>query len=68
MTAGRALDVIGTVQMFADPAGARQGLERARELARATGDDWCLVDATQILASTLIMQANPDAVGAWEEA
>lgn len=68
MTAGRALDVIGTVQMFADPAGARQGLERARELARATGDDWCFVDATQILASTLIMQANPDAVGAWEEA
>ncbi len=57
-TAARALDVLGTVYMFPDPAGARPGLEQARELALESGDDWCFVDATQILASTLVMQAD----------
>jgi predicted ATPase/class 3 adenylate cyclase/DNA-binding CsgD family transcriptional regulator len=67
-TAARALDVLGTVYMFPDPAGARPGLEQARELALEAGDDWCFVDATQILASTLVMQADPEAAGVWEEA
>jgi predicted ATPase/class 3 adenylate cyclase/DNA-binding CsgD family transcriptional regulator len=67
-TAARALDVLGTVQMFPDPIGAREGLEQARELARASGDEWCLVDATQILACTWLMQADPRAVNIFEEA
>jgi predicted ATPase/class 3 adenylate cyclase len=67
-TAARALDVLGTVQMFPDPAGARPGLERARELARASGDEWCFVDATQIIAATLLMNAAPAAVEMFEEA
>jgi predicted ATPase/class 3 adenylate cyclase/DNA-binding CsgD family transcriptional regulator len=67
-TAARALDALGTVYMFPDPAGARPGLEQARELALESGDDWCFVDATQVLASTLVMQANLDARGVWEEA
>ena len=67
-TAARALDALGTVYMFPDPAGARPGLEQARELALESGDDWCFVDATQILASTLVMQADLDAAGLWREA
>ncbi len=67
-TAARALDVLGTVYMFPDPAGARPGLEQARTLALESGDEWCFVDATQILASTLVMQADLEAAGVWEEA
>jgi predicted ATPase/DNA-binding CsgD family transcriptional regulator len=55
-TEARALDVLGTMQMFLDPTGAREGLERARELARGSGDDWCFVDVCQIIATTLLMQ------------
>ena len=67
-TAARALDVLGTMQMFPDPVGAREGLEQARELARASGDEWCFVDATQILACTLLFQADPRAESMFEEA
>jgi predicted ATPase/class 3 adenylate cyclase len=67
-TAARALDVLGTLQMFADPTGARPAIEHARALARRSGDDWCLVDATQILASTMVMQGDPEAVAVFEEA
>jgi predicted ATPase/class 3 adenylate cyclase/DNA-binding CsgD family transcriptional regulator len=67
-TAARALDVLGTLQMFADPAAARPGIEQARALARRSGDEWCFVDATQILASTMVMQGNPEAVDVFEEA
>ncbi len=49
-TTARALDVLGTIQLFPDPIGARPGLERSIELARKAGDEWCLADATQILA------------------
>jgi predicted ATPase/class 3 adenylate cyclase len=48
-TIARALDMLGTIQLFPDPVGSRPGLERSIELARRAGDDWCLVDATQIL-------------------
>ncbi len=67
-TAARALDVLGTIQTYPDPTGARQGLEQARELARASGDEWCFVDATQILGFTLAMQGDARAVGVFDEA
>ena len=67
-TAARALDVLGTMQMYPDPLGAREGLERARELARSSGDEWCFVDATQILGFALAMQGDPRAVDVFEEA
>ena len=67
-TAARALDVLGTIQMYPDPAGVREGLEQSRELARASGDEWCFVDATQILGFALSMQADQRAVGVFEEA
>ena len=41
----RALATLGFVQSFPDPVGGRAVLQRACELARAGGDDWCFVDA-----------------------
>ena len=67
-TAARALDVLGTIQMYPDPAGVREGLEQSRELARSSGDEWCFVDATQILGFALTMQGDQRAVGVFEEA
>jgi predicted ATPase/DNA-binding CsgD family transcriptional regulator len=67
-TAARSLDVLGTMQMFGDPAGARKSLEKARALARASDDDWCFVDATQILGFALAMQGDAGAVAVFEEA
>jgi predicted ATPase/class 3 adenylate cyclase/DNA-binding CsgD family transcriptional regulator len=67
-TAARALDVLGTLQLWPDPAGARAGLEQSRELARASGDEWCFVDATQILGYGLLMQGDPRAEQMLEEA
>jgi predicted ATPase/class 3 adenylate cyclase len=67
-TAARALDVLGTLQLFANPAAARPGIEHARALARRSGDEWCFVDATQILASTMVMQGDPEAVDVFEQA
>ncbi|HKP89614.1 MAG TPA: AAA family ATPase, partial [Thermoleophilaceae bacterium] len=46
----RALAVLGRVQFLSDPAGCRPVLERARELARRSGDDWCLVGTAQLMA------------------
>jgi predicted ATPase/DNA-binding CsgD family transcriptional regulator len=54
-TIARALHVLALFQRFADPAGARPGLERSRRLARATGDYWCLINATQVLAYTHLL-------------
>jgi DNA-binding CsgD family transcriptional regulator/tetratricopeptide (TPR) repeat protein len=51
----RALDVLGTIQLFPDPIGSRPGIERSIELARAAGDEWCFADASQILAYSHIM-------------
>ena len=67
-TAARALDVLGTIQMYPDPAGVREVLEQSRELARSSGDEWCFVDATQILGFALTMQGDQRAVGVFEEA
>src|SRR5258708_40076118 len=57
-TMARALDALGTVTMFADPQGTRTGQERSVALARESGDDWCLADATQILAYTYIIESR----------
>ena len=59
-TTARALDVVGTVTMFADPRGTRSGQERSVALARESGDDWCLADATQILAFTYVVECRRD--------
>ena len=67
-TAARALDVLGTMQIWPDPSGGREGLERARTLARESGDEWCFVDATQILGYGLLMQAHAGAEAMFEEA
>jgi predicted ATPase/class 3 adenylate cyclase/DNA-binding CsgD family transcriptional regulator len=67
-TAARALDVLGTMQMYPDPVGAREGLEHARDLARASDDEWCFVDATQIVGFALSMQADARAVSVFDEA
>ncbi|HEX8064898.1 MAG TPA: tetratricopeptide repeat protein [Thermoleophilaceae bacterium] len=48
-TAARALSVLGTARHGGDPLGCRAPLERSRQLARASGDDWCFVRATHIL-------------------
>jgi predicted ATPase/class 3 adenylate cyclase len=47
--AARALDVLGTLEAFSDPAAARAVAGRSRALAEAAGDEWCLCDASQIL-------------------
>jgi DNA-binding CsgD family transcriptional regulator len=57
-TMARALDGLGTVTMFADPQGTRSGQERSVVLARESGDDWCLADATQILAYTYVVESR----------
>jgi predicted ATPase/class 3 adenylate cyclase/DNA-binding CsgD family transcriptional regulator len=67
-TIARALDVLGTIQIWADPLGAREGLERARALARECGDEWCYVDATQIVGYGLLMQSRAEAETVFEEA
>jgi ATP/maltotriose-dependent transcriptional regulator MalT len=68
-TAARALDVLATMQMFSDPAAARAVSQRSRELARAAGDDWCLIDATQIVGYTHVFQGDLEsALAAFDEA
>jgi predicted ATPase/DNA-binding CsgD family transcriptional regulator len=54
-TMARALHVIGLFQRFSDPFGSHRGLERSRALARAAGDDWCLIHSTQVLASSYLL-------------
>lgn len=68
-TAARALDVLATAQMYSDPGGARSTAERSLELARAAGDDWCYIDATQILGFTYMLQDDMEpALAALDEA
>jgi predicted ATPase/class 3 adenylate cyclase len=47
---GRALDSLGHMVMYSDPAGGRSLLEQSIGLATAVGDDWCRIDAAQGLA------------------
>jgi predicted ATPase/class 3 adenylate cyclase/DNA-binding CsgD family transcriptional regulator len=66
-TMARALDVVGTVMLLADPQGTRSGQERSVALARESGDDWCLADATQILAFTYIIESRREEALAVQE-
>jgi predicted ATPase/class 3 adenylate cyclase len=59
-TVARALDVMGTVTLFIDPKGTRPGQERCLALARESGDEWCVADATQILAFTYSFESRHD--------
>jgi ATP/maltotriose-dependent transcriptional regulator MalT len=58
--AARALDVLATLEVFPDPAAARAVAERSRRLAQAAGDDWCVCDASQILAYAHLMCGEVD--------
>lgn len=57
---GRALMALGFVQMFADPLGSRPINERARDVARACGDDWALICANLTLASAHTIRGEFD--------
>lgn len=51
-TLGGALNLVGLTTLWPDPVGARPTLERARQLAVASGDEFLLVGVTQMLAYT----------------
>ncbi|MGH3898279.1 MAG: LuxR C-terminal-related transcriptional regulator [Pseudonocardiaceae bacterium] len=55
-TLGRVLDALGMMTTIGDPAGGRALLERSVKLATQAGDDWCRIDASQILALAWIYQ------------
>lgn len=57
-TTARALWLIGMATMWIDPIGARPGLERARDLAAGSGDDFGLMHATQGLGMTYSLQSD----------
>ncbi|HKR52640.1 MAG TPA: LuxR C-terminal-related transcriptional regulator [Pseudonocardiaceae bacterium] len=48
-TLGRALNTLGFMVSFGDPASGRPLLERSLQLAIQAGDDWCRINAAQIL-------------------
>jgi predicted ATPase/DNA-binding CsgD family transcriptional regulator len=48
----RALMMIGFIQMFPDPLGGRETSTRARDIARACGDDWAWLTAELNVAYT----------------
>ena len=54
----RALNTLGSVEMFGDVPSARAHLEEASDLARSGGDDYCLCEAQQVLANTYFFQDN----------
>lgn len=55
-TAARALWLIGIATMWPDPSGSRPALERAGDLAVASGDDLALMHATQGLGMSYLLQ------------
>ncbi len=63
-TRARALTLVGMVLEFVDPVGAEPGLVEAVALAERAGDDWCRVEALQVLAYCRVTRA--DLAGATE--
>jgi predicted ATPase/DNA-binding CsgD family transcriptional regulator len=61
-TMARALVVVGLMQMWADPTGAQPILERSRELARRSADDYGFARANQTLAYIYLWQDNHDQI------
>jgi predicted ATPase/DNA-binding CsgD family transcriptional regulator len=59
-TIARSLALLGALYRWRDPAAARPGLERSVELARETGDEWCLAFATQELSGSYLLQSRDD--------
>ncbi len=57
-TMARALDALGTATLLFDPKGTRLVQERSLALARESGDEWCVADATQILAWTYVWESR----------
>ena len=57
-TAARALHTMNTAMFVVDPAAAREGLLESVALARAAGDEWCLADALQMVAYTLLAEGE----------
>jgi predicted ATPase/class 3 adenylate cyclase/DNA-binding CsgD family transcriptional regulator len=56
----RALADIGAIRFQPDPIGARPGLARACEVARACGDQWCLIYALMYLAVSYVVSDEYD--------
>jgi DNA-binding CsgD family transcriptional regulator len=56
----RGLMAVGVIQIFPDPVGGRATSERARELARASGDDWTLALAILNIAWTHLLRLELD--------
>jgi predicted ATPase/class 3 adenylate cyclase len=59
-TLGRALNTLGFMASFGDPAGGRPLLERSLQLATQTGDNLCRISAAQILGLGWIFQDEFD--------
>lgn len=57
-TTARCLHTVGTALLAADPVGSRTHLVEAVDLARSSGDEWCLADALQILAYTYLLDLD----------
>ena len=65
----RALTLQGMVLQFADPAAAEGLVTEAATLAEHAGDDWCRVEALQMLAYTHLLRADlPAALAAADAA
>lgn len=56
----RSLMALGFLQGFPDPLGSRATSERARDLARACGDDWALITSNLNLAYTHLVRHEID--------
>ncbi|MGH3765934.1 MAG: LuxR C-terminal-related transcriptional regulator [Pseudonocardiaceae bacterium] len=59
-TQGRALNTLGMMVSYRDPAGGRPLLQRSVQLATQAGDDWCHIDASLRLAIAWIWQDEFD--------
>ena len=67
-TEARVLNALGLLESQRDPGTSLTMLDRARELARAAPDAWCLSDATQNLGWALIQMGHyTDARSALDE-
>lgn len=68
-TMARALDALGTLTIFGEPEATRPEQRRCLTLARESGDESCVADATQILAYSYTFQSrHAEALAIAEEA
>lgn len=56
----RLRSALGTLSYFSDLAGCEAELRTAVAMARRVHDDWCVADATQLIAYTLIARSRTD--------